>query len=70
MPEDRKTKGLSLTKDGTRNATLPSLGANNHFGLIDQKAERARVRCVFDLRQRDQRAGTDTASGVSGGNQQ
>ena len=70
VPEDRKTEGLFLTMDGTRNATLPSLAANSHFGLIDLAAERTRVRAAFEVLQLNRRAVTDTASSFSGGNQQ
>lgn len=70
VPEDRKTEGLFLTMDGTRNASLPSLEADSHFGLIDLKSERARVRSAFEAIRLHQRAVTDRASSFSGGNQQ
>lgn len=70
VPEDRKTEGLFLTLDGMRNASMPSLAKVSRFGLIDRRAERARVRAAFDAIQLQPRAVTDRADSFSGGNQQ
>jgi ribose transport system ATP-binding protein len=70
VPEDRKTEALFPQLTGKHNASLPIIERFSRFGLIDQAAEEAAVRRVFDLVQVDRRALWTRAGAFSGGNQQ
>jgi ribose transport system ATP-binding protein len=70
VPEDRKTEGLFLELDGTRNVSLPSQSRFELAGLIKAGAERAAVSEVFQLVQVPPRALWSPVKQLSGGNQQ
>jgi ribose transport system ATP-binding protein len=70
VPEDQKTEALFPQLTGKHNASLPIIERFSRFGLIDQAAEEAAVRRVFDLVQVDRRALWTRAGAFSGGNQQ
>jgi ribose transport system ATP-binding protein len=70
VPEDRKTEGLFLELDGSRNVSLPSQRRFERAGLIDVAAENAAVRDVFRLLQVPLRALWLPVKQLSGGNQQ
>jgi len=70
VPEDRKTEGLFLELDGSRNVSLPSQRRFERAGLINVAAENAAVRDVFRLLQVPPRALWLPVKQLSGGNQQ
>lgn len=70
LPEDRKTEALFLKLDGTHNASLPTLGRFQRFGLVDAARERAAVARAFRLVEVDRRALWTPVGAFSGGNQQ
>lgn len=70
LPEDRKTEGLFLKLDGTRNASLPVIGRFCRRGLIDGKAEQAAAEAVFSVVDVSPVAAFTEAGAFSGGNQQ
>jgi ribose transport system ATP-binding protein len=70
VPEDRKTEGLFLELDGSRNVSLPSQHRFERAGLINVAAENEAVRDVFRLLQVPRRALWLSVKQLSGGNQQ
>jgi ribose transport system ATP-binding protein len=70
LPEDRKTEGLFLKLDGTRNASLPVIEKFCRHGLIDGAAERAAAEAVFSVVDVSPVASFTEAGAFSGGNQQ
>jgi rhamnose transport system ATP-binding protein len=70
VPEDRRQHGVVLEMSVAANASLASLGAVSHRGLIDGAAERAAAaRYVGELRIRTPSLSAEVGS-LSGGNQQ
>ncbi|RYB05380.1 sugar ABC transporter ATP-binding protein [Lichenibacterium ramalinae] len=70
VPEERKTEGLFLKRDGRFNVSLPILGRFSRAGLIDRRAEGVAVARVLDSVEIDPRALYTDAGAFSGGNQQ
>ena len=70
VPEERKTEGLFLKLDGTKNASIPTIDRFTRFGLIDRVKESRAVRRVFRQINVAERAEWMTAESFSGGNQQ
>jgi rhamnose transport system ATP-binding protein len=70
VPEDRRQHGVILEMSIAANASLASLGAVSHRGLIDRPAERAAAtRYVEQLRIKTASVTSDVGA-LSGGNQQ
>jgi rhamnose transport system ATP-binding protein len=70
VPEDRRQHGVVLEMSIAANASLASLGAVSHRGLIDGPAERASAsRYVEELRIKTSSVVTEVGA-LSGGNQQ
>ncbi len=70
VPEERKTEGLFLRRDGRFNISLPVLDRFSRMGFVDRTAEAAAVSRVMDQVEVDQRAMFTQAGAFSGGNQQ
>ena len=70
VPEERKTEGLFLKRDGRFNVSLPVLDRFSRGGFIDRAAEGAAVARVLDSVEIDPRALYTEAGAFSGGNQQ
>ena len=70
VPEERKTEGLFLRRDGRFNVSLPILDRLSRAGFVDRKAEGAAVARVLDQVKIDPRALYVNAGAFSGGNQQ
>ncbi|MCE7027173.1 sugar ABC transporter ATP-binding protein [Jiella avicenniae] len=70
LPEDRKSEGLFLKLDGSKNATLPTIARFSRHGLLDREAERAATLAAFRAVEVDDRAIYMPAGSFSGGNQQ
>ncbi len=70
VPEERKTEGLFLKRDGRFNVSLPVLDRFSRGGFVDRAAEGAAVARVLDQLEIDPRALYTNAGAFSGGNQQ
>jgi ribose transport system ATP-binding protein len=70
VPEDRKTEGLFLELDGSRNVSLPAQRRFERAGLISVAAENDAVREIFRLLRVPRRALWLPVKQLSGGNQQ
>ena len=70
VPEERKTEGLFLKRDGRFNVSLPVLGRFARAGFVDRRAEGAAVARALDSVEVDPRALYTEAGAFSGGNQQ
>ncbi len=70
VPEERKTEGLFLKRDGRFNVSLPILDRFSRGGFVDRKAEGAAVARAFDQVEIHPRALYTDAGSFSGGNQQ
>ena len=70
VPEERKTEGLFLKRDGRFNVSLPILDRFSRGGFVDRNAEGAAVARVLDLVEVSPRAIHTHVGAFSGGNQQ
>ena len=70
VPEERKTQGLFLELDGTKNVSLPVISDYCSGPLIDTKNENVRSQQIFNAVEIDERAGYTSVGSFSGGNQQ
>jgi ribose transport system ATP-binding protein len=70
VPEERKTEGLFLKRDGCFNVSLPVIDRFSRAGFVDRRAEEAAVARVLDLVEVHPRALYTRAGAFSGGNQQ
>ena len=70
LPEDRQKQGLLLPWSIGRNITIPSLGRFTKGGLLNEKQERKEGDYYKDLIKIKATSIDDTASSLSGGNQQ
>ena len=70
VPEERKTEGLFLRRDGRFNVSLPILDRFSKAGFVDRRAEGEAVARVLDQVEVDPRALYTNAGAFSGGNQQ
>lgn len=70
IPEDRKTEGLFMSKNGCHNISLPVIDRFARLGLVNAKAEKQAVAKVLQQMQIAPRALVQPASAFSGGNQQ
>lgn len=70
VPEDRKTEGLFLGRDGRFNVSLPVLDRFSRAGFVDTRAEGAAVSRALAQVDIDPRALYTNAGAFSGGNQQ
>ncbi|TNC10001.1 sugar ABC transporter ATP-binding protein [Methylobacterium terricola] len=70
VPEERKTEGLFLTRDGGFNVSLPVIDRYSRFGLVDRAAESRDVAAALAQVDIHPRAIFTPAGAFSGGNQQ
>ncbi len=70
VPEDRKSEGLFLKRDGRANTSMPVIDRFARFGIVDAKRETEAVSRVLDHVRVDRRALHTPVGAFSGGNQQ
>lgn len=70
VPEERKTEGLFLKRDGRFNVSLPVIDRYARFGFVDRAAERRDVAAALEQVDIHPRAIFTPAGAFSGGNQQ
>jgi ribose transport system ATP-binding protein len=70
VPEERKTEGLFLRRDGRFNVSLPVLDRFSRAGFVDRVAEAEAVADILDQVEIHPRALYTQAGAFSGGNQQ
>jgi ribose transport system ATP-binding protein len=72
LPPDRREEGLVVTRSIRENISLPWLGAPPfaHFGFLDRRSERSRVRELADRLNLQPRNPEHDVERLSGGNQQ